>query len=86
MSVIALAAVGTMRQETNLWLKQLVARLGTDDHERGCAVPKAVLHALRDRLGPEMRSISGSKSLSCCAGREAPQSPRSHRGGRPLVR
>lgn len=40
-------------QESNLWLKDLMERLGTDDRHRAYAVLRAVLHALRDRIGPQ---------------------------------
>ncbi len=37
-------------QVTNLWLKELMERLGTDDRHRAYLALRAVLHALRDRL------------------------------------
>ena len=40
-------------QQTNLWLKDLMERLGTGDRKLACNVLKATLHALRDRIGPE---------------------------------
>lgn len=39
-------------QDTNLWLKAVMERLGTEDRHVGYAVLKAVLHAIRDRVGP----------------------------------
>ncbi len=39
-------------QETNLWLKDLMGRLGTDDRRRAYRVLRATLHAVRDRIGP----------------------------------
>ena len=40
-------------QQTNLWLKDLMERLGTGDRKLAYNVLKATLHALRDRIGPE---------------------------------
>lgn len=40
-------------QKANLWLKQIMNELGTDDRHRGYAALKAVLHTLRDRLTVE---------------------------------
>jgi uncharacterized protein (DUF2267 family) len=42
----------TTVQETNLWLKELMERLGTYDRHRAYSTLRAVLHALRDRIGP----------------------------------
>jgi len=38
---------------TNVWLKTLAERLGLDRHRAYLAL-RAVLHALRDRVGPEV--------------------------------
>ncbi len=40
-------------QETNLWLKDLMERLHTDDRHVAYLALRATLHALRDRVGPE---------------------------------
>ena len=40
-------------QETNLWLKRVMDLLETDDRHAAYSALKAVLHALRDRVGPE---------------------------------
>lgn len=40
-------------QETNLWLKELMACVGTDDRKQAYRILRATLHALRDRIGPE---------------------------------
>jgi uncharacterized protein (DUF2267 family) len=53
MSTTRLAVFDKTLQETNLWLKDLMGRLGTDDREQAYGVMKATLHALRDRIGPE---------------------------------
>jgi uncharacterized protein (DUF2267 family) len=53
MSATGLAVFDKTLQETNVWLKELMARLGTDDRTQAYGILKATLHALRDRLGPE---------------------------------
>lgn len=40
-------------QETNLWLKDIMDRLDTADRHRAYSSLRAVLHALRDRIGAE---------------------------------
>jgi uncharacterized protein (DUF2267 family) len=40
-------------QETNLWLKDVMARLGSDDRHLAYRALRATLHALRDRIGPQ---------------------------------
>ena len=40
-------------QETNVWLKAVTHHLETDDRRLGLMALRAVLHALRDRIGPE---------------------------------
>lgn len=37
-------------QITNLWLKELMEKLGTEDRHRAYLALRSVLHALRDRL------------------------------------
>lgn len=48
-------------QETNLWLKAVMEKLDTADRHRAYASLKAVLHALRDRIGPENASHLGAQ-------------------------
>ena len=48
-------------QETNLWLKDLMARLGTEDRHRAYATLRATLHALRDRIGSENATHLGAQ-------------------------
>ena len=43
----------TTLKETNLWLKELMERLGTYDRHHAYSTLRAVLHALPDRIGPE---------------------------------
>jgi uncharacterized protein (DUF2267 family) len=40
-------------QQTNVWLKEIMGRLGTDNRHRAYLALRATLHALRDRLPPE---------------------------------
>ncbi|HEY7644973.1 MAG TPA: DUF2267 domain-containing protein [Hyphomicrobiales bacterium] len=40
-------------QQTNLWLKDIMDRLETDDRHLAYQVLRATLHAIRDRIGPE---------------------------------
>jgi uncharacterized protein (DUF2267 family) len=40
--------------KTNEWLERLCQELGTDDRQRAYGALRAVLHALRDRVGPEV--------------------------------
>ena len=53
MSTTALPVIDKTIQETNLWLKTLMNELGTEDRHDAYGALKAVLHALRDRIGPE---------------------------------
>jgi len=40
--------------KTNEWLERLSKELGTEDHQHAYTILRAVLHALRDRIGPEV--------------------------------
>ena len=40
--------------QTNAWLKSLMGRIGTGDRHRAYAALRVTLHALRDRLPPEV--------------------------------
>ena len=40
-------------QESNLWLKELMDVLHTNDREIAYRILRATLHAVRDRVGPE---------------------------------
>lgn len=53
MSVTGLPAFDSTVQQSNLWLKDLMTRLGTEDREDAYHALRAVLHAVRDRIGPE---------------------------------
>lgn len=43
----------TTLQESNLWLKDLMGYLKTEDRREAYKVLRATLHAVRDRIGPE---------------------------------
>lgn len=48
-------------QESNLWLKDLMERLNTTDRHHAYSSLRAVLHALRDRIGPEVAAHLGAQ-------------------------
>jgi uncharacterized protein (DUF2267 family) len=48
-------------QESNLWLKDLMERLGPTDRHHAYSTLRAVLHALRDRIGAESASHLGAQ-------------------------
>jgi uncharacterized protein (DUF2267 family) len=48
-------------QESNLWLKDLMERLNTLDRHHAYSTLRAVLHALRDRVGPEVAAHLGAQ-------------------------
>jgi len=53
MSTTGLSVFDETLQITNIWLNDVMARLGTDDRHRGYLALRTTLHALRDRLPPE---------------------------------
>jgi uncharacterized protein (DUF2267 family) len=48
-------------QESNLWLKDVMERLNTIDRHHAYSTLRAVLHALRDRIGPESAAHLGAQ-------------------------
>ena len=48
-------------QESNLWLKDVMERLNTRDRHHAYSTLRAVLHALRDRIGPESAAHLGAQ-------------------------
>jgi uncharacterized protein (DUF2267 family) len=48
-------------QESNLWLKDVMERLGTLDRHHAYSTLRAVLHALRDRIGSENAAHLGAQ-------------------------
>ncbi len=51
----------TTVQETNLWLKGVMERLDTADRHQAYSNLRAVLHALRDRIGAESAAHLGAQ-------------------------
>lgn len=49
----AIHELDTTLQQANIWLKEIMQRLGTDDAHTGHTAMRVTLHALRDRIGPE---------------------------------
>jgi uncharacterized protein (DUF2267 family) len=48
-------------QESNLWLKAVMERLNTTDRHHAYSTLRAVLHTLRDRIGPESAAHLGAQ-------------------------
>jgi len=48
-------------QESNLWLKDIMDRLDTTDRHHAYSSLRAVLHALRDRIGAESGAHLGAQ-------------------------
>jgi uncharacterized protein (DUF2267 family) len=48
-------------QESNLWLKDVMERLDTNDRHHAYSTLRAVLHALRDRIGAESAAHLGAQ-------------------------
>ena len=48
-------------QESNLWLKDVMERLNTYDRRHAYSTMRAVLHALRDRIGPQNAAHLGAQ-------------------------
>ena len=51
----------TTVQESNLWLKDLAERLNTYDRHHAYSTLRAVLHVLRDRIGPDSAAHLGAQ-------------------------
>ena len=60
MSTSGLAVLDHTVQETNVWLKAVAEQLQLDRHDAYIAL-RAVLHALRDRLPPEVAVHLGAQ-------------------------
>jgi uncharacterized protein (DUF2267 family) len=60
MSTSGLAVLDHTVQETNVWLKAIAEQLQLDRHDAYVAL-RAVLHALRDRLPPEVAVHLGAQ-------------------------
>ena len=61
MSMTGLDVFDSTVHQTNVWLKSIMDRLGTDDRHRAYLALRATLHALRDRLPPEVAVHLGAQ-------------------------
>ena len=61
MSQTGLAAFDSTIQTTNIWLNDVMERMGWDDRHRAYHALRAVLHALRDRLSVEGAAALGAQ-------------------------
>jgi uncharacterized protein (DUF2267 family) len=61
MSQTGLAAFDSTVQTTNVWLHEVMERLGWQDRPRAYHALRAVLHALRDRLAVEQAAALGAQ-------------------------
>lgn len=61
MNPSSVATVEHTVQETNTWLKALAEQLHFEDRHHAYSALRAVLHALRDRLTPEMAVHLGAQ-------------------------
>jgi uncharacterized protein (DUF2267 family) len=51
----------TTIQESNLWLRDIMERIGTYNRHAAYSTLRAVLHALRDRIGPANANHLGAQ-------------------------
>jgi uncharacterized protein (DUF2267 family) len=61
MSATGIAAFDSTVQTTNIWLNDLLDRLGWRDRPRAYQALRVVLHALRDRLSVEQAAALGAQ-------------------------
>ena len=61
MSITGLEVFDSTVHQTNIWLKAIMSRLGTDDRHRAYLALRTTLQALRDRLQPEMAVHLGAQ-------------------------
>ena len=61
MSQTGLSAFDSTIHTTNVWLQEVMERLGWQDRHRAYLALRAVLHALRDRLTVEEVAPSGAQ-------------------------
>jgi len=54
MSITGLEVFDSTMHQTNAWLKSLMGKIGTGDRHRAYVALRVTLHALRDRLPPEV--------------------------------
>jgi hypothetical protein len=58
MSTSGVAVLDRTVQETNVWLRIVAEQLHFEDRQHAYIALRAVLHALRDRLPPEVAVLS----------------------------
>jgi uncharacterized protein (DUF2267 family) len=61
MATSGLEVFDSTLQQTHIWLQQIMTRLGRDDRHRAYLALRTVLHALRDRLPPELAVHLGAQ-------------------------
>jgi uncharacterized protein (DUF2267 family) len=61
MSVTGVAAFDSTIQITNIWLHEILERMGWQEHRRAYHALRAVLHALRDRLPVDQVAALGAQ-------------------------
>jgi len=61
MPLTGLKAFDSTIHQTSAWLKALLEPLGTSDRHRAYLALRTTLHALRDRIGPEMAVHLGAQ-------------------------
>lgn len=61
MSATGLEVFDTTVQQTNLWLKAIQEKLGSEDRHFAYLALRGTLHALRDRLPPELAVHLGAQ-------------------------
>lgn len=68
MSMAGLPTFDTTVQETNIWVNEVAAELGTDDKHRAFQGLRVTLHVLRDRLTVEEAAHLGAQLPVLLAG------------------
>jgi uncharacterized protein (DUF2267 family) len=61
MSITGLDVFDSTLHQTNVWLKAIMGRLGTNDRHRAYLAIRTTLQALRDRLQPEVAVHLGAQ-------------------------
>jgi uncharacterized protein (DUF2267 family) len=61
MTVTGLEVFDSTLHQTNVWLKAIMGRLGTNDRHRAYLALRTTLQALRDRLQPEVAVHLGAQ-------------------------
>lgn len=61
MSMTGLEVFDSTIHQTNVWLKAIMVRLDTNDRHRAYLALRSTLHALRDRIGPEVAVHLGAQ-------------------------